>query len=106
MIKIKVEGVEKLTRQLKAEATKVVAVAKPAVMRKLKSDLKDATPVKTGKARDGWYTTENSIENNVDYIDTLNGGSSKQAPSRFVEETVLDNPLVKANGIIVHDKPK
>ena len=65
--------------------------------------LKDATPVDTGRARDGWHAEYigdvYNIRNPVEYIDKLNEGSSKQAPAHFIENTVLlfANPL----GVIV-----
>ena len=63
--------------------------------------LKDATPVDTGRARDGWYTTGDSIRNDVEYVDDLNQGTSKQAPVRFIEKTVLSQSGVKSEGVIV-----
>lgn len=56
-------------------------------------DLVRNTPIDTGLARASWKTTEepNSIlvENTTEYIEYLNDGSSKQAPSRFIETTAL-----------------
>ena len=54
-------------------------------------DLKEATPVDTGKARDGWKydPLSKTISNEVDYITDLNQGSSRQAPKWFVEMTLL-----------------
>jgi hypothetical protein len=51
--------------------------------------LKEATPIKTGKARDGWCIVKHSIVNDVNYINKLNNGTSKQAPKYFVEQTLL-----------------
>jgi hypothetical protein len=54
-----------------------------------------ATPVDTGRARQGWQaeTPQNvnehgTIENNVEYIGVLNDGHSTQAPANFVENVV------------------
>ena len=58
--------------------------------------LKATTPIKTGRARNGWQETfqkgkvgeSNRIpiaKNNVPYIGKLNQGSSKQAPYGIVE---------------------
>jgi len=63
---------------------------------KLVEDLKEATPVDTGLARDSWsLEIENGttavISNSQDYIGSLNSGSSKQAPRYFIEKTILDN---------------
>ena len=67
-------------------------------------DLKEATPVKTGKARDGWRQEGDKIVNDVDYLSELNSGTSAQAPAYFVEKTVLRHELVKPNGVIVTHK--
>lgn len=56
-------------------------------------DLKAATPVDTGEARDGWKVEKlpvgYSVVNEVEHVKYLNEGSSKQAPSHFVESTAL-----------------
>jgi len=63
---------------------------------KLVEDLKEATPVLTGLARDSWsLEVENGttavISNSQDYITVLNAGSSQQAPRFFIEQTIIDN---------------
>jgi hypothetical protein len=67
--------------------------------------LKKATPVDTGNARDGWKFDGKSIVNDVDYIDDLNTGTSVQAPSYFIERTILADSTIKANGTIVTKHP-
>jgi hypothetical protein len=62
----------------------------------LLKDLKDATPVLTGKARDSWALdfsgkTTAIVSNSQDYIEILNQGSSQQAPRYFIERVLLDN---------------
>ena len=66
--------------------------------------LRVVTPVDTGKARSGWdYSIEYSttqkytgatIFNEVEYIDRLNKGHSKQAPSYFIEQTLSTIGLI------------
>ena len=63
--------------------------------------LKAATPIDTGEAREGWHIEGNSLVNRVDHIERLNEGSSKQAPARFIELTLLQQPGVVPNGTIV-----
>jgi len=63
--------------------------------------LKQITPVDTGKARNGWKLKNGNIVNDVDYIADLNRGSSSQAPSYFIESTLLSDNSVKSNGTIV-----
>lgn len=67
------------------------------------ANLKDNTPVDTGKAKAGWYYKNGAIQNDVDYIDKLNAGSSKQAPAYFVEKTLLQHGAIP-NGTIVESK--
>lgn len=62
----------------------------------LVSDLKEATPVDTGNARDNWKVVPTGdpkrpfkIDNLVPYIQYLNQGSSKQAPAYFIESVAL-----------------
>ena len=55
--------------------------------------LKDETPVDTGEARAGWRTVTTSkgfkVINDVEHIVDLNEGSSQQAPSNFIEYTLM-----------------
>lgn len=59
------------------------------------ADLVMATPVDTGRARQGWQAEtpskigdEGHIINDVPYIDVLNNGHSTQAPAGFIETVV------------------
>jgi hypothetical protein len=63
--------------------------------------LREATPVDTGNARDGWRIEGASLTNDVEYIDLLNKGTSKQAPSHFIEKTLLSQGGIIPNGTIV-----
>ena len=61
----------------------------------VETDLVLATPVDTGRARQGWEATtptkvgdDGIVENNVPYIVNLNDGHSTQAPANFVEQVV------------------
>lgn len=67
----------------------------------LVEELRAATPVDTGRAAAGWALEANRIVNPVEYIGDLNSGSSQQAPSHFIEQTVLANPDVKIKGLVV-----
>jgi len=60
--------------------------------------LQIVTPVDTGEAREGWYnekgrsitgTQVGALRNDVEHIEYLNRGSSKQAPKFFIEQTLL-----------------
>lgn len=50
--------------------------------------LRAATPVETGRAREGWHMTETGLRNDVPYVGRLNAGSSRQAPAGFVEAAI------------------
>lgn len=55
------------------------------------------TPVKSGRARDGWELvqtseTEITINNNVPYIGLLEEGNSTQAPNGMVRVTLEEVP--------------
>jgi hypothetical protein len=89
---------------LKKAFASQAATAKERVLHKLVKDLKEATPVDTGKARDGWRLDGNKIVNDVEYIDSLNAGHSQQAPSHFIEKTLLSDGNVIPNGVMVTSK--
>ncbi len=98
MIKIKVNL--DLAKQFEA----AVATEKAKQLNSIVEALKDATPVDTGFARDSWKTDGKTITNDADYIDELNSGHSKQAPSYFIEQTLLAQPGVLPSGTIVRSK--
>jgi len=121
MIKIRLEGVDAEFNSKDKELNKTVnQLARIQAIDTL-SKLKSTTPVDTGRARGSWTLTKNKNEfkdakggynlgagdtlgpvpddrietlyvtNGTPYIEDLNRGSSKQAPARFVEATVLQN---------------
>lgn len=92
MIKISISGVNKELNKVLTEVKKRVGLSSKVDL--MLSDLKSATPVDTGNARDSWRKTIGPngsfiIENDAEYIQILNQGTSKQAPERFIEATVL-----------------
>ena len=89
-----------LQKTLKTEADKHAQRVKARIV----SNLRNNTPVDTGTARDGWRVTEEGIINDVPYVDRLNKGSSRQAPSNFIEHTVLADKDVRVVGAIVQQK--
>lgn len=59
-------------------------------------EMKNATPIDTGNARDSWTLTETGgkqkpyrVSNSAPYIEHLNAGSSKQAPPFFIDKIAL-----------------
>lgn len=98
---IKTTGVKAAIANIKLELEKQKKVAKEHAKDKLVLALKAATPVDTGFARDSWRKTPDGIVNDAPYIQELNEGSSEQAPSHFIERTVLSQPNVVPNGSIV-----
>jgi len=96
-----VRGIEEIKAFVaKAVHAQVVKYKEETTARVVES-LKEATPVDTGNARDGWRIEDGKIVNDVEYISSLNEGHSKQAPSHFIEQTVLNTTGVKPNGTIV-----
>ena len=68
----------------------------------MQRDLRDATPVDTGEARDGWVVTKRGeILNRVDHIVYLNQGHSPQAPAHFIEKTLSGYRGVVPRGSVV-----
>jgi len=98
MIKIKISGdpLKDLRKAIDAAQTKQI--------HKTVEALKEATPVDTGNARDGWRYENGAIVNDVEYIDVLNKGTSKQAPAHFIERTLLAQEGVSPSGTIVRSK--
>ncbi len=92
MIKISVSGVNKELTRVFTEVKKRVGLSSRVDL--MLKDLKEVTPVDTGNARDSWRKVAKPdgsfvIENDAEYIQLLNQGTSKQAPERFIESTVL-----------------
>jgi hypothetical protein len=101
---MKVKGLENFKKAFRKESKAVITDGLESKTKELVEDLKAATPVDTGTAQEGWEVKGNQIENLVPYIEPLNEGSSKQAPSYFIERTLLNIPGVSPNGIIVKTK--
>lgn len=94
----------RFTGNLKEELKTKTEEAKQKRMAQLVQALKDATPVDTGNARDHWVSQGDKIINEVDYIEQLNQGSSKQAPEHFIEKTLLAQKDIIPSGTIVRSK--
>jgi hypothetical protein len=105
--KITVSGVDEVFAEINAKVKSTARKGEAEKASEIKNKLVSATPVDTGEAKAGWRLNKEikgfSISNDVDHIGPLNSGSSKQAPSRFIEKTVLSVPGVKPNGAIVKD---
>ena len=115
-ITIKVTGIKQTFEELNTEINKIVDVDTKKLTKQAVEDLIEATPVDTGQARASWKVEVQNInekklpperviatiDNDVPYIAELNSGSSKQAPSRFIERTVLQ--YFDADGVVVQVK--
>lgn len=95
MIKLKISGnpLEELEDKIESAQAQQINKAVGA--------LKEATPVDTGNARDGWRYENSAIVNDVEYIDRLNQGTSQQAPAHFIERTLLAQEGISPSGTIV-----
>ena len=98
---IKIKGIEKAIRDVKRISKAAIEQEKTKQITGLIEELKAATPVDTGEARDGWKRDGDAIVNNVEHISYLNEGTSQQAPAFFVEKTVLAHKGVSPSGMIV-----
>jgi hypothetical protein len=99
-MKIEISGIPGVKRQL-TDAMNAAKARKSKILADVVRRLQKATPVDTGRARDGWVIDKGNIVNNVPYISDLNAGHSQQAPSHFVEKVILQEPNVTPNGVIV-----
>jgi hypothetical protein len=94
-------GVRQTLLALRAAVRKKGDEEAAKLRRLILKDLKEATPIDTGEARQGWRIEGKKIVNEVEHIEFLNNGSSQQAPAYFVEKTVMARPGVKVDGVIV-----
>jgi hypothetical protein len=94
---------DEFSKKLEIEVSKLSGAAATLLL----LDLMARTPVDTGLAASSWKLRLDSnnqvISNDVPYIEHLNHGSSKQAPSHFVERTALQYGVPR--GAIVEYKP-
>jgi hypothetical protein len=101
MLKIKIKGTNLAINKLKLDFGLSTIKKVESIKSELVDNLKDNTPVDSGFARDSWIKTKDGIENSAEYISDLNAGSSKQAPSFFIESTLLNHKNVVRKGSIV-----
>lgn len=97
MIKVRLKG------DLISEFNSILEKATEIKADQLVKVLQENTPVDTGKAQAGWYHDKKTIRNDVDYLSFLNDGSSEQAPTHFIERTLLSQKGILPNGTIVRE---
>jgi len=92
-MKMQIRGINDTFNRLSIELSKAETANLQKEAAKMVSELEAATPVDTGLARDSWKIDDQGkrvlITNDTPYIQYLNEGSSKQAPSHFVEKIAL-----------------
>ena len=54
----------------------------------LQTQIRSRTPIDTGRARRGWQTRNNIVENKLPYIERLEKGWSRQAPNGFMRQGI------------------
>jgi len=127
-IKVKLQGVNAEFKRIDEELVENVNSISRVQAFDTMNKLKLATPVDTGRARNSWILTMDSNEfvnkpfgsaaitvlprvskkkfetlymtNGVPYIENLNSGSSRQAPARFVEITILREGKYNPQGVL------
>ena len=81
MLTAKVSNIDAVMREVNNSYSKIVS----AVSVDLHRELRDKTPVRTGRARDGWQNLKRKdnveIVNRVPYVDYLDKGTTKMKPS-------------------------
>jgi hypothetical protein len=92
-MKIQVNNIDSEFKSMLSQLEVEMSNGLMAETKKIVDDLANATPIDTGRAKAGWSFSEEGkstlITNDVPYIDELNHGHSKQAPTHFVERTLL-----------------
>jgi hypothetical protein len=86
-------GIDYAFTKLKEAHKKEVELKRKEASLKMKKELAEATPVDTGYAKSRWKVDHSSegdvIKNDASYVEDLNNGSSRQAPSHFIETIAL-----------------
>lgn len=98
---IKISGIQQSINRIKKYTQAQIELEKTKQITSLIYKLKEATPIDTGEAKEGWKRDGDAIVNEVEHISYLNEGSSRQAPALFVEQTVLAHKGVRPSGMIV-----
>ena len=93
-----------LASKIKVLQDKQLETTAPLLIEELISN----TPIDTGKARASWSLDKGAdgiyrVKNSAPYIGALNAGSSKQAPSHFIESIAMK--YGKPIGTIVQEIP-
>ena len=83
-MRLTVTGIE----QTEADLAAAITETSDRLAASLLGELRAATPIETGRAREGWRRDATGIRNEVPYVGRLNAGSSRQAPAGFVEAAI------------------
>jgi len=105
VLKVSIGGIQAAVKKMKQQIEDAEKAAAFVEKQKLVEALRVVTPIDTGEARAGWHVENDAVVNRVDHISKLNQGSSKQAPTFFVERTVLNNTKLRPKGVIVKNIP-
>lgn len=106
-ISLEIVNFEEEMRRIEQEVASLATAEIKELIEYGTQQLRVVTPVDTGRARRGWdYSFElgprskilgGTIFNEVEYIQRLNRGHSKQAPSYFIEQTLSTIGLITPN---------
>ena len=102
-VKMSVTGIDAEFRKAELALKRQSTLGTAAAVGAMVADLRRETPVDTGYAREHWNAVPTlkgwNVSNPAPYMDRLNAGSSRQAPARFIESTVLRH--ARPLGVIV-----
>ena len=110
-ISVRVRGIQRALRQAREDFDDIADRELRTRALQAFADVKLATPVDTGRARNSWHLSQTRnnfrdgdgnaflsstilnnrvfLTNGTPYIGRLNDGSSRQAPARFIETSIM-----------------
>lgn len=127
MIKFEFLGLQKVAKAIENQMNEIVKARSEENVQRLLAALIAATPIDTGYARSRWVKFDKSetatpklkylvlkrplgifnfnvvefeLSNDAPYIDELNKGHSKQAPSFFIEQTIIAEGFEIENKVV------
>lgn len=83
-MKFKLDDIADVRRYTELQQSRLTQLAE-AVATDFYDIVREMTPVRTGRLRDGWQKEGLDVINDVEYLSYVNDGTQHQLPQRFVE---------------------